>query len=60
MISVYKLNYNPWGRRGRDRMVVGETTTNANQCLSPVKVWLRLMASRTRYNYVIKFVIDFR
>jgi hypothetical protein len=36
------------GRRGRDRMVVGFTTTYmCNQCLSPLKLWVRRC---TRYN----------
>ena len=42
-----------WGRRGRDRMVVGFTTTYiCNQCLSPLKLRVRIpfMARFTRYN----------
>jgi len=29
------------GHRGRDRMVVGFTNYLCNQCLSPLKVWIR-------------------
>ena len=41
------------GHRGHDRMVVGFTTTyRCNQCLSPLKLWVRtsFMARCTRYN----------
>jgi len=40
------------GLRGRDRMVVGFTSTYANQCLSPLTLWVRtpFMARCTRYN----------
>jgi hypothetical protein len=41
-----------WGRLACDRMVVGITTTYGNQCLSLLKLWVRiqLMARYTRYN----------
>ena len=37
-LAAQGANYNwivTWGRRGRDSMVVGFTTTLYNQCLSP-------------------------
>jgi len=30
------------GRRGCDRMVVGLTTYQCNQCLSPLRFWVRI------------------
>jgi hypothetical protein len=36
-----------WGRHGHDRMVVGFTTTYlVNQCLSPLKLWVRIPLMR--------------
>jgi len=36
-----------WGRHGYDRMVVGFTTTYlVNQCLSPLKLWVRIPLMR--------------
>ena len=52
------------GRRGRDRMVVGFTTSNylCNQCLSPLKLRVQtpFLASYAIQHYVFKFVSDLR
>jgi hypothetical protein len=39
-----------WGRRGRDRLVVGFTTTHVQSAYHYEDVSLNLVASCTRYN----------
>ena len=47
-----------WGRRGRDLMVVGFTTTCCNQCLSSLAFEYRSGELYSIQHFVIKFVSD--
>jgi hypothetical protein len=65
-IYIYASHYKQtWGCRGRDHNNYVSWIYNylRNQCLSPLKLWVRtmFMARCTRYNiYLIKFVPDLR
>jgi len=51
LASLYKININLRGRRGRDRMVVGFTTTRTSSAYHlKLRVRIPLMAMCTRYN----------
>jgi hypothetical protein len=60
LVVILYRQINIWGRRGRDRMVVGFTITNA---ISAYHHWCCEFESRPGrgvQHYVIKFVSDLR
>jgi hypothetical protein len=56
MKTIINISKYIWGRRGRDRMVVGFTTTYAISACSKFES----RSGRSVQHYVIKFVSDLR
>jgi hypothetical protein len=59
-MNFFLASYKFWGRRGRDRMVVGFTTTYAISAYHHLCCEFQSRSGRGVQHYVIKFVSDLR